>query len=551
MKYFADFETTAFDNKNGVKVYLWCIVSEESREHGFELETFINYCKKLNKGDIIYFHNLKFDFSFIHHFLISNNIDYGILEKEGIIYTVRFFDIELRDSTNFLPITLKEVGENYCTNFKKTSIDYNVDFDHKASEKEIEYCYNDCYVLMEGLTNYFNALKEVLEKADCKKTLKSLNKKITNAGIAFEAFKELSIFSVVCPKTTPSQYRKFRRAYKGGYVYSRPSGIIKNVTMIDCNSMYPFIYSTIPLPYGRGYNITEKEMNDYRFYIANVFIKYELKDGYIPIIGGGVGRYGGIDYKSSSNYQFEEYTFCNIDLELIKEFYECEIIYNWVYGFETKENFFKTYADTFIKMKNENKGVKRAVAKVLLNSPYGKTAMNGLQEIKRYYIDEEDNIVKSEVTGYEIDNNAFQYLPMAICITAGARNLLLRTAKQIGFDRVYYMDTDSIKFTGELPSNIDIDNDRLGAWKVEGMAEYFKTIAPKKYCYYENGIINFTCAGFNKKVLESEMKHKQQVNIKECIELMNKFDINLELECLQSKKVKGGRALIPVKKEIK
>ena len=551
MKYYADFETTAFDKEKGVRIYLWCIVSEEIKQHGYEMDSFINFCKALNKGDIIYFHNLKFDFSFIHYYLIKNDIDYGVLEKDGIYYNVRFYDIEIRDSTNFLPMSLKEVGENYCVNFKKTSIDYEVPFEHEATQGEIDYCYNDCFVLMEGLNNYFKALEEVLEKAECKKTIKQLPKKLTNAGIAFQTFKELSIFEFVCPKTTSTQYRKFRGAYRGGYVYSRPNGILKNLKMIDCNSMYPHIYSTIPLPFGKGYNISENDKSQYNFYITNIYIRYDLKKGYIPIIGGGVSRYGGIEYKTSSNGEYEEYTFCNIDLELIRDFYDCDIIYNWVYAFDTKPYFFKEYAHTFVKMKNEYKGIKRAVVKVLLNSPYGKTAMNGLQEVKRYYIDPNDNIVKSEITGYEVDNNAFQYLPMAIAITAGARRLLLRTAEKIGFENVYYMDTDSIKFTGELPTNIEIDNDKLGAWKLEGIAELFKTIAPKKYCYFENNKIYFTCAGFNKKVLISELKHAQEVTKKEAIELMQRFDINLELECLQSKKVQGGRALIPIKKEIK
>ena len=108
--------------------------------------------------------------------------------------------------------------------------------------------------------------------------------------------------------------------------------------------------------------------------------------------------------------------------------------------------FFKEYCDVFLAVKNANKGIKRAVAKVMLNSPYGKTAMNGLTELKTYYIDETDDIVKSQITGYEVNDDVFQYLPIAIQITAGARQLLLTTAEKIGFENVLYMDTDSIKF---------------------------------------------------------------------------------------------------------
>lgn len=547
--YFADFETTQPNKDNKVFVYLWCILSGNEVYTGKTLETFINKLETLN--GVVYFHNLKFDFSYIHYYLIKNNIEYKLLEKKGTIYQVKLFDIQLRDSMNFLPMSLKEVGENYCTKYQKTSIDYNVQEGHDATEEEITYCINDCRVVEEGLTNYLNTLEEILNSVNCVKSVKKLHKKLTNAGIAFEAFKELSMFEQLCPKTSKQQYDAWKGSYRGGFVYSNPKGIVTNVKMIDCNSMYPHIYSTIEMPYGNAFKFNDWEkLERYKFYIVNIFIKYELKPGYIPIIGGGVSKYGGINYKSSSNGEFEELTLCNIDLELIKRFYNCEIILRSGWGFDTKKEFFKEYAETFIKVKNANKGIKRSVAKVMLNSPYGKTAMNGLGEIKKYDIDEKHHIVKGEVIGYEVNDDVFQYLPIAIQITAGARKLLLETAETIGFENVYYMDTDSIKFK-DVPTDIKCDPDKLGAWKDEGYCELFKTIAPKKYVYYSEGKIKFTCAGFNKKVLSEELEHGKEVSYKKAKELMQMFSPGLELDCLQSKVVEGGRALIPVKKQIK
>lgn len=547
--WYADFETTIPNEKNQVQVYLWVILKNRKVFHGFDIESFVEKLKTL-KG-VVYFHNLKFDFSYLQYYLIKNNIKYELLEKKGTIYQVKVFSLKIRDSMNFLPMSLKDVGEKYCENYKKTSIDYNVSEGHIATQEEIDYCINDCRVLEEGLTNYLNELEDVLLKAGCESSCKKAERKLTNAGIAFEAFKELSDFDLLCPKTTQAEYNSWRGAYKGGLVYSNPKGIVSDVNMIDCNSMYPYIYSQIEMPYGNAYKFnTWDKLKKYKFYIVNIFIKYDLKPGYIPIIGGGVSKWGGINYKSSSNGQFEELTVCNIDLELIQRFYDCEIELRSGWAFNSKPNFFKDYANTFIKIKNANTGIKRAVAKVLLNSPYGKTAMNGLQELKRYYIDEDDGIVKSELTGYQIEEDIYQYLPIAIQITAGARQLLLTTAEEIGFENVYYMDTDSIKFKN-VPTTIKTDPNILGAWKNEGHCELFKTIAPKKYCYYSEGHINFTCAGFNKKVLNEELKNGQNVTYEEALELMKRFDSGLELSCLQSKKVEGGRALIPIKKQIK
>lgn len=555
--FYADFETTQPDPNNVVEVYLWAVVRKKFVKTGNDIESFIEWCK-VQKKCVIYFHNLKFDFAYIQYYLIKHNIRCDILEKKGTIYSAKFFQVELRDSLNFMPMTLREVGENYCTTYKKTSIDYNVSRGHVATSEETIYCINDCRVLEEGLTNYLGTLCDVLTNAGAVVSASKVYKKLTNAGIAYEAFRELSDFDHCCPKTTQREYNLFKGAYHGGYVYSKPEGIVKDVMMIDCNSMYPYMYSTIEMPYGKAYVATsEEDMLRWKFYITKVLIKYELKPGYIAIIGGGVGKYGSTEYKSTSNGLFEELVVCSTDFDLIKEFYNIEYSFVWGVGFNTKPEFFKAYADTFIAVKNKEKGIKRAVAKVLLNSPYGKTAMNGFNEIKKYDIDEIRKCVVSKVVGYEVNDDIFQYLPIAIAITASARSYLLNTAKKIGFENVCYMDTDSIKFKNK-ETGIQYDPNILGAWKNEGHVQFFKTIAPKKYVYWGikefetfDNTIHYTCAGFSKAVLSAEMYHAKNIDEDFALNLMKQFDKGLTLSCLQSKLVEGGRALIPVKKEIK
>lgn len=546
--YYADFETTRPNEVGKVQVYIWVILAGDKVYKGRKINTFIKLLKSF-KNAIIFFHNLKYDFSYIHHYLIENNIECKVLEKSEVIYSAKFFNVELRDSMNFLPMSLDDVGKNYCVKYKKGSIDYEVPYDHYATKKEIDYCVLDCRVLEEGMTIYMENLEKILIDAKATNSAKKVWKKLTNAGVSFEAFRELSDFDLVCPKTTQAEYNLYRQAYRGGYVYSRPCGIVSNVQMIDCNSMYPYMYSTIPMPYGTGYTCkTEKELNHFKFYIIGISIKFELKEGYIPIIGGSFGRFGNIEYRSSSNGEFEYLVVSNKDFELIKLFYNCEYNYVWGVGFDTKEKFFKKYADTFIEVKNKEKGIKRAVAKVLLNSPYGKLAENGVEETYEYII--EEGTVKRVITGYKLEEERFQYLPMAIAITSAARYYLLTTALSIGFDKVYYMDTDSIKFF-DMPVSFKFDPNILGAWKDEGKAVLFKTISPKKYGYYDGNTINFKCAGFPQKTLEKVLKNGQKVSYAEAKQLLTKFDKGLSMWCLQSKLMDGGRVLTPILKEIK
>jgi len=549
--YYADTETTTYDEEKGVRVYLWCIVDTlKSQYHGFDVESLYKFLHKTT--GIFYFHNLKFDWSYLEWYMLKNNKKYKIMERYGQIFKITFGKCELRDSMNLINLSLDELGKTYCKNYHKTSINYDVPYEHQATQEEIEYCFNDVYVLREGLENWKTNMKSLLHRNNMVKTEESVDNKITYASIAFEGFKELSLYDKVCPKTTLNEYRLFGKAYHGGFVYSNPQGIKKNITMIDCNSMYPYIYVTKNLPYGKPYYISEyDEIIKKDFYIISVNITFALKEGYIPIIGGGFGKYGGINYQSYCEDEIE-LVVCKYDWELIQEFYDIEFTYNWGYCWNTCSEFYKKYGDIFMmEKKNATTKILRSLAKVMLNSPYGKTAMNGLNEIREYYLDEDD-VVKSKITGYKTDEKAYQYLPQAISITAQARKHLLTTAKMIGFDKVQYMDTDSIKFDNKNVdlSKIWIDDKELGAWKDEGHPTYFKTIAPKKYIIYNDGKLEITCAGFSKKALTKQLYHGQEVDNDKALELIKKFDKGLSIECLQSLKVKGGRALLKVRKEI-
>lgn len=550
--YFGDFETTTINERGEVFVYLWVVLSGVEVYTGYDIESFIDKIKNLS--GIVYFHNLPFDFSYIHYYLLEHDIPCEILEKKSILYSVKVFDIDLRDTMNFFGnMSVKDVGETYNKTYFKTLIDYNVTEGHQATDEELAYCINDCRVIEEGLNAFYENSISVLKSAGAYNTILKIEKKLTLSSIAFEAFKELSDFDLLCPKTTVTEYNSYKGAYRGGYVGSWPKGIVRNVHMIDCNSMYPYVYCTKPMPFGRGMKCQSIEnCRQYNFYIVNIDIKFELKNGYIPIIGGGIGRYGGTEYYASSNGEFLNYTFCSVDLNLIEQFYDCEYYFRYGVGFETKPEFFKAYGDAFIIEKQNSRGARRIVAKRFLNSPYGKTSMNGVNEIVEYFIDPEIKAVRRVVKGFTCDDEAFQYLPIAIAITAYARELLLTTAASIGFDRVHYMDTDSIKFSGDIPTNIVIDPEILGAWKDEGTAVYFKTISPKKYVYWDKDSrkLLYTCAGFSKKVLSAEMHHNEVVDEKTALQFIDKFDSGLTLSCLQSKKVTGGRALIPVAKTI-
>ena len=76
-RYTADFETATW-LKNESYVWAWAVCEIGNDENVIinnSMESFIDFMKK-ESGSIFYFHNLKFDGSFIIYYLLSNGFEY-------------------------------------------------------------------------------------------------------------------------------------------------------------------------------------------------------------------------------------------------------------------------------------------------------------------------------------------------------------------------------------------------------------------------------------------------------------------------------------------
>lgn len=563
---FADFETTQPNSEGAVRVYLWVLCTHKDRiKWGKDLFTFMETIKDIRA--IIYFHNLKFDMSYIQYYLLDNNIEFDMCEKSGTIYSLKFNNVELRDSMNFIPCSLRELGETYCSNYHKLEYeDYLKPYDYIPNMYDIKYCKYDVMTLKEGLTNYLNELTKVLGENGAPKTAKKVHKKLTNAGIAYEAFKEITDIERLCERTTRDIYNLIKPAYSGGYVFAKggtyEADDTTEILMLDENSMYPDKYANYPMPIGKHYSIDESQIFD-NFAIISVSIRFDIKPNCPAIISQGFNKQGGTIYMKHSE-DFINLVITNIDFKYILKFYYCEWLFNWGIAWRTKEGVFKKYADIFMDIKASSKGVRREVAKKLLNMCYGKTAMSGVHEIKRYYI-APDNSVSSEILEFEEDDSQLQYFQIGIAICSYAHADLWDKMEKVGAENVLYTDTDSIKFLCKdrsVLNNLPIHDKKLGFWKVEGSPQIFKPLSPKKYIYYENERLHITSAGFNHAEVFEALGcpyHKndkgQYESLKlskfEALKYINSFDFGLQVNCKQSRIVQGGRLISEIKKEIK
>jgi hypothetical protein len=135
----------------------------------------------------------------------------------------------------------------------------------------------------------------------------------------------------------------------------------------------------------------------------------------------------------------------------------------------------------------------RTIAKLMLNSLYGKFGMNPKTRSKIPVYDRHSDSVRY-VYG-EWEERKPVYIPMATFITAWARYTTI-TAAQSVYDRFLYADTDSLHLIGtEIPKEIDVDPVRLGAWKHEATFTRAKYLRAKSYIEEIDGKLEVTCAG--------------------------------------------------------
>ena len=75
------------------------------------------------------------------------------------------------------------------------------------------------------------------------------------------------------------------------------------------------------------------------------------------------------------------------------------------------------------------------------------------------------------------------YIPVAVYTTSWARYITICAAQQ-NYDRFLYADTDSLHLLGKnLPETLEVDNVKLGAWKLE--LEFNKARYLRSKCYLE------------------------------------------------------------------
>lgn len=464
---------------------------------GEDIDSFINYCSLINESSSFYFHNLKFDGEFIIHYLLThgfvhvNEKKLGVNQFSTIISDLNvFYCIKVKfkeeviisffDSLKLLNFSVEEVAKAFNLSIKKLEIDYKAKREkgHKITDEEKEYLKHDVMIMS-------LALEKMFEMKITRMTIASNAMNFFKDTISKKRFEEWF---------KPPLYDKdLRQAYKGGFTYLNEiyrGKEVKEGIVLDVNSLYPSVMYYSPIPYGEGIYFDGKYVPDklYNLYIQNITCQFRIKKDMIPTIQIKNNlSFVPTEYLSSSNGESINLTLTNVDLKLFLEHYDIyDASYNWGWKYKSSTKIFKSYIDYWneLKVKATKEGNKplRTIAKLMLNSLYGKFAASPEGRSKIPYLD--NNIVKYKLS--ELEERTAYYLPISIFITSWARDKTIRSAQAV-YHRFIYADTDSLHLEGtDIPENLLISDTELGKWKIESTFKRGKYLRQK--CYIEDAV---------------------------------------------------------------
>lgn len=462
---------------------------------GEDIDSFINYCSLINESSSFYFHNLKFDGEFIIHYLLThgfvhvNEKKLGVNQFSTIISDLNvFYCIKVKfkeeviisffDSLKLLNFSVEEVAKAFNLSIKKLEIDYKAKREkgYKITDEEKEYLKHDVMIMS-------LALEKMFEMKITRMTIASNAMNFFKDTISKKRFEEWF---------KPPLYDKdLRQAYKGGFTYLNEiyrGKEVKEGIVLDVNSLYPSVMYYSPMPYGEGIYFDGKYVPDklYNLYIQNITCQFRIKKDMIPTIQIKNNlSFVPTEYLSSSNGESINLTLTNVDLKLFLEHYDIyDVSYNWGWKYKSSTKIFKSYIDYWneLKVKATKEGNKplRTIAKLMLNSLYGKFAASPEGRSKIPYLD--NNIVKYKLS--ELEERTAYYLPISIFITSWARDKTIRSAQAV-YHRFIYADTDSLHLEGtDIPENLLISDTELGKWKIESTFKRGKYLRQK--CYIED-----------------------------------------------------------------
>lgn len=491
-----DFECLTYEP---TRVWLWAscnIDNVEEVQYGTTIDSWFRSAMNKKK---IYFHNLKYDGAFILYYLMyelnfecndskENGTFKTLISDKNVWFAITiYYDnkcLTIHDSYKKLPFSVKSISKAFQLPMAKGEIDLfkRREEGYTPTDEELEYVINDVKIVALALKEGFKqGLYSMTAPSDAMKNYKKVVGKY---------------FKYSFPVLSLKVDEFIRASYRGGYTYLKPewAGVdITEVTNVyDVNSLYPYAMYTFPMPYGNPIEFKGmyKPDKNYPLYVIRFIADFKLRDGFLPTVQIKNSPLHQTTKYVTDSKGLQELTMTSVDFELfMKHYHVYEIQYIGGYKFKQTCNMFKDYIDYWMKIKIESDGAIKQLAKLMLNSLYGKFAKN--PDTTQKFPTKLDGKVKL-ITGQKELSDPI-YIPVGSFITSYARRVTIN-AGQINFDKVIYFDTDSMHMIG-VAEGIEVDSSKLGAWKHESSPTRSRFLKPKQYIEEIDGELEVKCAG--------------------------------------------------------
>lgn len=504
--YMADFETTVemqYRVEGRVRVWAWAIEEVDGRQRQFTgeyIEDFIDFF--IGKTANIYFHNLKFDGSYLLDHWMSHGVRLGNEGDGEYLRTIidghgAWYKLEYHNENNKTHLIFKDLMKKYRMPLENIAKIFNIPgksplllgyrpLNREVTDWEWERVTNDVRIGAEALryqiTNMLTGLTVASDAIACYKDF-----------IGRDEYKRRH------PQLLLEVDQELRKAYRGGWTYLNPiykEKDVYNIKIYDINSMYPAVMAGMHgerLPRGQPRRVgVDYKLRTNEIEIVKVSCSLDVKEGAFPWI-----HYRGVWGHTSEEYIEHEdnitLTFTTPDLELLELTYDTDIfnvLDKWVFNSEVGQ--FKEYVEAQNKIKiqagKEGNGGKRQEAKDMMNTASGKFALNPITKRKVPYFD--DGRVRYLT---EDDTRTPLYCPTSCFITAHSRKRIVLDAMKFGLQFVY-ADTDSVHLLeGKVKAEdiLEIDDYELGKYCKEAEFKRARYLRAKAY-YHDDG------AGSNK-----------------------------------------------------
>lgn len=440
---------------------------------------------------------------------------YSILIKHGVFY------IEIRDSLKLLPISVEKMGKSFGTKHKKLTMEYE-GYRYPGctiTDEEKQYIANDVLVVKEAIEIMYEQRHTKLTIGSCCMQEYQYVSPFYNFEKAFPNLYQIELDKELYGHATAGDY--IRASYRGGWCYAveeKVGKMFRNGITADVNSLYPSMMHSesgnrypVGLPtFWTGNYIPDEALADDKYYFVRVQFQFKLKQNYLPHIQikdspfyNPVKMLTTSDVQSRVDGEYYEYrkgidgkirpatvtlVMTMTDWKLVQDHYDLKnvTILDGCY-FRSLVGIFDEYIDKYRQIKVTSKGARREIAKLFLNSLYGKFATNLDSSFKVARVTDDGSLAYRVIPSFDKKPG---FIPVGTAITSYARNFTIRAAqmnyhgpKKRGF---IYADTDSIHCNLQPKElvGLRIDETAFCCWKLE--TSWDTAIFIRQKCYAEH-----------------------------------------------------------------